>query len=384
MVELRFVFKKGNGSLLIDMKRCKRCLMPDTRPGIKFNEEGICYPCLNAERRKQTNWKYRSLKLKEIADKHRSKDGTYDCIIPASGGKDSYFQTYFMKNYLDMNPLIVRISDSYTHTKIGEENLFNMCDTFGVDLLTYNLNHKLCRKMTRIAFEEFGSPNYPIDLAIYSIPLKIAIEKDIPLVVYGENISYEYGGPSAEETYSAKDQIKNNVVRQMDDSWWIKMGIPPDDLSNISYPKPEEVDILEPIYLSYFFPWDGKKNAEFSKRFGFKTLESEWIREGFIEQYDQLDSIGYLLHPLLKYPKFGHARATDVACNWIRNGDITREEGIKLVKEHDHKIDQRIIDDFIEFTRYTYDEFYNIMDTIYNRDLFKKEDGVWKRRFEIE
>jgi len=366
------------------VKYCKKCVMNDKRPGIKFNDEGICYPCLNAEKTKTTDWDKRDVELKRLAKRYHRGDNYYDCIIPASGGKDSYFQTFVMKEYLGMNPLIVCVKDPFSHTQTGEENLYNMCDSFDVDLITYTLSPDTTRKMVRLAFENFGSPNWPIDLAIYSVPLKMALQLGIELVVYGEDISYTYGGPDAVETYSAKNQIKNNVVQPIDWKWWYSNGINKKDVEFIKYPSGKLIDELEPIYLSYFFDWNGKTNAEFAKNYGFKTLDHEWIRNGFIEQYDQIDSVGYLLHPWLKYPKFGHARATDVACNWIRNGDIKREEGIKLVNENDHKLDELIVEDFLNFTGYSYNEFYEILNKLYNRDLFEFKKNVWTKKFNLK
>jgi N-acetyl sugar amidotransferase len=352
--------------------------MPDTRPGIKFDDNGVCYPCLVAEKRKDIDWDARQQELKQLADKYRRDDGRYDCVIPASGGKDSHFQAHIMKNVLGMNPLMVCVSDSYSHTETGQHNFRNISEAFGIDVFTYNLNHTTMRKMTRIAFEEWCGPNWPVDLPIYSIPLKLAHALDIPLVVYGENIAYEYGGPYAEETYSAKDQIKNYLVKPIDWYFFFDKGITKEEVDMISYPSEEIVDKLEPIYLSYFYPWDGFKNCQIAKRYGFRSLGDEWKREGFIEDYDQVDSVGYLVHPWLKYPKFGHARATDVACYWIRNGYITREEGIKLVKEHDHILDQQVLDDFLDFTGYSDEEFWDVVERFWNRDLFEKVDEVWR------
>ena len=116
---------------------------------------------------------------------------------------------------------------------------------------------------------------------------------------------------------------------------------------------------------------------------GFKRLEN-WDRRGFIEDFDQIDSVGYLIHPWLKYPKFGHARATDVSCYWIRNGYITREKGIELVKQHDHKIDPRALADFLRFTGYTHQEFYDILNKFYNKDLFKRENHKWVLKHEVK
>ncbi len=368
------------------MKYCKKCVMPDTRPGIKFNKDGICYPCLSAEKRKNINWRERQELLRKICDKYKRKDGHYDCLIPISGGKDSHFQAYVMKNIYKMNPLLVSVSDPFTHTATGKHNLENISKAFGCDLLVFNLNHLTAKKMVKLSFENFGSPTWCIDLAIYSVPLKVAEKFNIPLVVYGENIAYEYGGPGAREVYSARDQIKNDVVKPISWDWWYDHSVLREEVEFIKYPHLKDLNKLEPIYLSYFFPWDGYKNYELAKKHGFKSLgdTKEWKREGFIEDYDQIDSMGYLVHPWLKYPKFGHARATDVSCYWIRTGRIKREEAIKLVKKHDHKLDRKAMDDFINFAGYSEEEFWKIVDKFFNRDIFKKIDGKWRLKKEIE
>jgi hypothetical protein len=219
-----------------------------------------------------------------------------------------------------------------------------------------------------------------MDLAIYVFPIRIAINYNIPLVVYGENVSYEYGGVQKEENYSAKEQIYNTVATPLDIEYWEKKGISKKDLNPLVYPTKEEIDKakLEPIYLSYFIPWDGYRNYQIAKKYGFKDITHEWKREGYIEDYDQIDTIGYLVNPWLKYPKFGFARATDVSCYWIRSGRITREEGIKFIKEHDHKLDQKVLQDFLDFTGYNHKEFWDIVEKFWNRDIFEKVDGVWR------
>jgi hypothetical protein len=216
--------------------------------------------------------------------------------------------------------------------------------------------------MMRIAFEEFGCPTWPIDRAIYTVPIKLAINMKIPLVVYGENVSWEYGGPQENEHYSAIDIISNDVAKDIDWSVWYDAGFTNDQLKCLEYPDAMEIeDIeLEPIYLSYFVPWDGRKNYEYAKSVGFK--EMSWRRNGYIEDYDQVDSIGYLTNVILKYVKYGFGRTTDVVGYWIRSGYITKTEGQKLIDENDHLLDERILRDFLKFAEYKRGEFERIVE----------------------
>jgi len=208
----------------------------------------------------------------------------------------------------------------------------------------------------------------------------MAINMRIPLVVYGENVSWEYGGVLNEETYSAKEQINNDVVRKVDFDFWRKNGINENELNMLKYPSLEECQSadLDPIFLSYFINWNGERNYQIAKKYGFRDLTHEWKREGFIEDYDQVDTIAYLFNVWMKYPKFGFARATDVVGYWIRSGKITTEEGMQLITENDHKLDQKVLHDFLDFTGYSYKECWSIIDEFYNKDIFAKVKGSWK------
>ena len=362
------------------MRYCKKCVQPDTKPGVKLDQEGICPACRHYEKRKTIDWDARWEKLEKLCDKYRRNDGYWDCLIAVSGGKDSYYQIHILKNKLGMNPLLVTANTTFSITEAGRHNFLNMGDAFGCDNITLNLNLDLARRMTRIAFEESGFGAMPMDLAIYVFPIRIAINYNIPLVFYGENVSYEYGGTQEKETYSAKEQILNTVATPIDLKYWEKRGVKRKELNALIYPTKEEIEKakLEPAYLSYFLPWDGWHNYQIAKRYGFKHIKTEWRREGYLEDYDQVDTIGYLVNAWLKYPKFGFSRATDVSNYWIRSGRITREEGIQNVKKHDHELDQRMLDDWLAFTGYTHKEFWEIVDKFYNKNIFHKVNGEWK------
>jgi hypothetical protein len=285
-----------------------------------------------------------------------------------------------MKEIMRMNPLLVNVNN-FSWTETGRLNFENMSRVFGCDIISLNINRKLAQKMLWKAFVKLGSPTWLWDLAVYVFPVRLAINYKIPLIVYGENVDVEYGGDQYEETYSAKNQITNDIVKKVDWKYWLEDGITMRDFTQVIYPSDKEIEAagLDPIYLGYFVPWDGYKNMELATQYGFRTLPwSEWKREGFIEDYDQIDAIGYLLHPWMKYPKYGHARATDIASTIIRSGKLTREKAIELVRENDHKLDPRALQDFADFVKHPVDECLEIIDSWYNRNLFKRVGDKWE------
>lgn len=362
------------------MKYCKRCLMPDTRPGITFNEEGICSACQHYDKSKEINWDKRWEELEKLTEKYRGMNGKngYDCIIAVSGGKDSHYQTYIFKEVLHMNPLLVTVEDNFPMTQAGIHNLKNISEEFSCDIISMKPNIRVQKIVMRNTFERYGKPTYFIDRYIYTYPLHMALKFGIPLIVYGENVSYTYGGADDEDTYSARKQIFNGVASGISTEEIVSYGIKEGELFFFDPPSNEDLEKLDPIYLSYFVPWNSYRNYIFAKRRGFHDLTHEWERTHHVENFDQVDSRAYLVHSWLKYPKFGHASATDYASRLLRYGLITKKEAIKLIKEHDHNLDPLAVRDFCEFLGYRESEFWSIIDRFYNRDIFEKNEfGEW-------
>ncbi len=363
------------------MKRCVKCLMPDTRPGISFNEDGVCSACQSFNNRNNIDYEDRFKQLESLCDTYRGINGPngYDCMIAVSGGKDSHMQVHVFKEILKMNPLLVTVEDNFPLTESGAHNLKNISEEFGCDLISMKPNIQLQKKIMRYTFEKYAKPTFIIDRYIYTYPLQMAVKFNTPLLVYGENINYEYGGAQSKETPSAKDQIDNGVASGIDINELLFDGTTLRDMNFFNPPDKKDLDKLNPIYLSYYFPWNSYKNYIFAKTRGFHDLSKEWRRSHHIEDYDQVDSRAYNVHPWLKYPKFGHQFATDVASRQIRYGLITREEGIELVKKHDHNLDPLCVRDFCEFLGYRESEFWAIVEKFYNPDIFKKNEmGKWE------
>ncbi|MCR4657332.1 MAG: N-acetyl sugar amidotransferase [Lachnospiraceae bacterium] len=356
------------------MKYCKRCVMPDTRPGIKFDEEGICSACRAHESKAKVNWEERFKELEKLCDKYRGMNGDgYDCMIAASGGKDSHYQTYLMKNVMKMNPILVSVEDNFPMTRAGIHNIKNISEEFGCHIISLKPDIRTQKTVMRYTFEKYGKPTWYIDRLIYTFPMLMALRFNTPLLVYGENVSLEYGGTDAEETYSARGLLNNGVASDIDfDELCELPGVDKKDLSLLKALDKEQIDKLDPMYVSYFVPWNSVANYNFAKKHGFHDLTHEWDRTQNAENFDQVDSRAYIVHPWMKYPKFGHGVATDYASRYVRYGMISREEAVKIVKERDGMLDPKCVEDFCEFLGYSESEFWAIVDSFYNEELFEK------------
>jgi N-acetyl sugar amidotransferase len=292
-----------------------------------------------------------------------------------------------MKEKLDMNPLLVMV-DNFSWTETGKKNWSNLRTEFGVDAHVMSLNPRVCKNLFKKALEKLGSPTWYFDRAIYAYSLQIAVKLRIPLVIYGEDTNYLYGGPNVEETPSALKQLNNDVVKPVPWDEWFDNDITMKNVNPAIFPTQEEIKKvqLNPTFLSYFLPWSGYNNMEFARSRGFKTLDDtgEWKRDGFLEQYDQIDTLGYLTHTWFKFPKFGHQRVTEVASLYIREGRMQRDEAVKKVLEEDWKLDKRMLHDFLDFIDYAEEDFWKIVDKFANINIVEKRDNVWRLKKDVE
>lgn len=338
------------------MQRCKKCYMPDTRPGSVF-EGGVCQACRNYAARDKVDWTQREEELRKLCDKYRRDDGYYDCLIPVSGGKDSHFLVYTIKEKMGMNPLLVTVADPFTKSKAGEHNFRNLGKTFNCDHILFNISEDVFRRATRFAFEKFLDPLRFVEAAIYTIPYKTAINYNIPLIIFGENSRYEYG-ELKEDDPSANEYVEN-MFKSIDLDIWRNNGFLEQELNPIVPPKDGHADV---IFMSYFYPWSSVSHLEIAQKRGFRDLTHEWKREGYFEDFEQIDSVAYIVHIWLKYPKFGFQRICDLASRRVREGYMELEHAKKLIDDNDHKLDQKALDDFLAFTGYSVKEFWEIVD----------------------
>jgi N-acetyl sugar amidotransferase len=359
------------------IRYCKRCIMPDTKPDLLIDVDGICNACRSFEYRKQVDWDQRKRELTDVLDHYRSKDSsTYDCIIPVSGGKDSHFQVIRMLE-MGMNPLCVTSTTDHL-TEIGRHNIENI-KKLGVDYVEISLNPQVRRRINRFTLENVGDISWTEHVTIFTIPVRVAVQFGVSLLVWGENSQNEYGGPAA--------AAENNVLTRR----WLEefgglLGLRVTDLIGqegiearhlIQYTYPTDAQLqsagVSGIFLGYYLPWDGYTNAMIAQGYGFQTYHT--TVEGSIVNYENLDNAQTGIHDYFKFLKFGFGRATDLACLHIRRGRLSRQDGLALVKRHDGKFPHTYLgvslENILSEIGMTHEQFQRVCDRFTNKKLFK-------------
>ncbi len=359
------------------LRYCTQCVMPDSKPDLKFDEQGVCSACRNFENRAEIDYAGREQELHRVLERYRSKGGTnYDCIVPVSGGKDSTYQVLQVLD-LGLNPLCVTATTDHL-TAIGRHNLDNI-KALGVDLIEVSTNPVVRRRINRLALEMVGDISWPEHAAIFTIPVRVAVQMQIPLIIWGENPQHEYGGPAA----AADD---NTLTRRWLEEFGGLLGLRVSDLVGqvgvarrdlVQYTYPSDEDLarvgVSCIFLGYYRPWDGYRNALVAQAHGFHTFPT--TVEGSLVNYENLDNAQTGIHDYFKFLKFGFGRATDIACLHVRRGRLSRREAVRLVKKHDGKFPWTYlgvpIEDVLEPLEMSVDEFVQICDRFTNKKIFR-------------
>jgi N-acetyl sugar amidotransferase len=375
-------FARSNGPTV---RYCKRCLFPETKPDLHIDEEGVCSACRFAEQKEEIDWDQREAELIEVLERYKSKDGSnYDCVIPVSGGKDSTYQVMRIKD-LGYNPLLVTWS-ACAYTEIGRQNIESM-QKIGVDHILFTPNPKVYRAMFAEAFKRVGDGCWPCHVGIFTYPVRVAINYKIPLLIYGENPQFEYGGPARKAEDSVIDrawleEFGGLLGNRIEDMLGVE-GINERDLIPYRYPSDEELREVgtTAIFLGYYQRWDARKQLESVMRIGFKVNDTVADigdvphQEGTYTNYENLDGKFVGMHDYLKFLKFGFGRATDHASIDIRNERISREEAVELVRTYEGKVPRRYLDEFLEFCGISEDELYMTLDAFTNKALFVTDEN---------
>jgi len=353
--------------------------MPDTRPETVFNEDGICDACSSADKKHEAiDWKQREEDMFELLKKYRTDGSWYDCIIPVSGGKNSCYQAWIMKNKFKMHPLCVNFMPC-DQTEVGRKNLMFLRD-LGFDIVQVQTNLQVYKKMVRIGFFKLGDCCWPEHIGIFTAPFRVAHQYKVPLLIWGENPHFEYGGPASVRGGHILDQhwLEEFQMLGYRLSDLVHDGIDMKDLKAMTYPSDDELKEVgvTGLFLGHYIKWDQLEQFQAMRKLGFHVNPDGPI-EGAYNDYENLDCkwIGGL-HDYMKYLKYGYGRATDQLCIEIRDRRMTREEAVKLVGQFEGKIPWKYAPDFFAYIGITEKEFLDNLDRFTNKKIFKcDEDG---------
>lgn len=376
-----------------EMRYCRKCLQPDTRPGILFDDGQVCFACRYEESKEKINWIERGRELRQIASnakEERKKRGiAYDCVIGVSGGKDSTFQAMYAKEKLGLHPLLVNcLPDEIT--EIGRKNLDNLSH-LGFDIISIQNNPNIAKQLARKSFLEKGNIVMASEYCLWASAYIMADKFNIPLIIQGENAALTLGTAAIQETtgnaYSvvqldtlkganANDLIANEGNLKIEDVYFYQ-------IPNIQSMKEKGI---QAIFLQYYVKeWSQVYNADFSIARGLLGRTEESLYSiGRYRRYTALDSDLQIVNQMIKYLKFGFGYATDEACYDIREGRLSREEAIWNVTEYDGKCGEEYIDRACEYLSIPKKEFWAVVDKYVNKKLFEKDkNGKWMRKFVV-
>jgi imidazoleglycerol phosphate synthase cyclase subunit len=383
----RGAFAAAQDQKIRQVRWCAHCLYPSlSATPMEYNAAGVCTGCQMAlvkNEFSQQEWSRRKTLLTEILESSRSNDGRrHDCVIGVSGGKDSYFQTHYVKNVLRFNPLLVTYYGN-NYTPAGERNLHRMAEVFDVDHIIYKPGVGLLKKLNRLGFKVMGDMNWHGHMGIATLPMKIAALHKIPVVVWGEHGYADLCGQ-----FSINDFVEwtyrnrlEHFGRGFEWNYMVGLeGIEAKDMVAYQYPPDQEMFELglRGIYLSNYVPWDGNANAALAaERYGFETGDEPFERTyRRASNLDDMHENG--AHDYLKFIKFGYGRCTDHASKDIRSGLLAREEGIARVLRYDH-VKSRDIQRWLEYVGMSEAQFDAIADTFRDPRVWWWSNG-WKKQ----
>ncbi len=388
-----------------EVKFCKKCVMSNQRPvsevefkhtidtrkrTMAIDEKGICDACRANEQKESIDWKKREEELLKLLDQYRSKDGSYDCLVPGSGGKDSAFQSHILKYKYGMNPLTVTWPP-ILYTEYGYQNWKNWIDIGGFDNLSFRRNGRVMKLLTKLAIENLLHPFQTFILGQKNLGPKLAAKFGIPLVFYGENEA-EYGNPIADNSSSLRDKsfhTFNHIdelylggvsVKELREKYNVTIS----DLKAFLPADAQELERanIQVHYLGYYLRWTPQEVYYYAvENTGFKARP--FRTQGTYSKYNSIDDMIDDLHYYTTHIKFGIGRATYDASQEIRNHHITREEGQALVKKFDGEFPDKYFNEIMDYIEMKPDDFHRLCDSFRSPHLWKQENGSWKLRHTV-
>lgn len=395
----------GKYGLPLEVKYCKKCTMSNQRPSstvefqnkpdaikraISFGDDGICDACRYAEKKKTIKWEERHKQLEELCNRFRRSDGRYDVVVPGSGGKDSVQAAHMLKYKYNMNPILITWPPAL-YTEIGRRN-FDSWLNAGFANFTYNQNKKLHRFLTKSAFLNLGHPFQPFILGQKNLAPRLSVLLDIPLVIFGENEA-EYGNAIEDNEkptrdpkyYSAELSIKDLVLGGVLAVELIeKHGFKLSDLEAYFPVNPYEIQKTgtEVHYLGYYVKWHPQETYYYSVEHT-DFMPNDHRTEGSFSKYSSLDDKIDWLHYHTTTIKFGIGRATYDSAQEVRNGDITRDEGISLIKRFDGEFPKQYIKDCCNYMDISLQDYHDAIEKFRSPHLWENNYGKWELKHPI-
>jgi N-acetyl sugar amidotransferase len=360
------------------MKYCTKCLMPDTRPRIRYNEHGVCNACVWTEEKRKINWDERKNELEQLCDKYRSRNSDhFDVIVPYSGGKNGAYIAYSLKEKFGMHPLCITIRPP-VEDPICNINIHNFL-IHGYDHIHITPNQVVGRIIDKEEFITGGRPMHSFMINVQTAIFRSAVLFNVPFVMFAEEGETEYGGDI---------KLKNKSTYDMEDSINLYLsGVNPDkyrdrfsekELYWWRFPAKEDLVKLQPAisHWSYFEDFVNYEHYLVAKeKLGLQERQERSI--GTYDNFSATDTYLIWLYFYLMYLKFGFGRTTsEVGCD-IRRGALNRKQGLALVKKFDGEYPEPFIEDYLKFYDMTKEEFDTVLDRHANRNLFVKKDGRW-------
>ena len=369
------------------MKYCTRCLYPENHPyGIIFDSDGVCSGCRVHEEKDTINWDLKFQKLKNIAlsNKERVKGRGFDCIIPVTGGGDSYFIVHTVKNVLGMNPLLVHYNHQF-NTKAGIRNLANLSTVFDCEILTTTLSPDLLKRITRASLKKYGSIYWQALAGYYTYPVQMAVKFRVPLIIWGVQPWSEQTGMFShhDEAEMTERCRKEHGLMGLSAEDFIdpEHGISRSDVQPFIYPYDNEIEAvgLRGLYLSNYIRWDSKKQHE--KMIELYGYESKEQYRTFNKYEDVHCHLSASLHDYIKFTKLGYSKVTDHASREIRLKRMTRNEGIKMVEKYSQlEPDEDNLKTFLNWADISKKDFYECINKHRDPKIwnFNSKDNKWK------
>ncbi len=362
----------------MQIKWCKKCVLPNTRPNLFIDESGICNACKNHSSKSIINWESRQEEFSKICEYAKNNSKGYDCLIPVSGGKDSTWQTAKCVE-MGLRPLALTWRPP-GRTSIGQRNLDNLI-SLGVDHIDYTIDKRVEAKFMLKSFKKFGSTALPMHLALFNIPLSLATKFNIPLIIWGENSAFEYGNKDKDDIGFTLDSdwVKTYGVTHGTTAFdWIDHDLSEKEL--IPYFGPSEKEINEfkvkAIFMGSYFSWDPEMTKNLAIKNGFEVA-TQGARTGLYDFAD-IDDEFISIHHWIKWYKFGFTRLFDNLSLEIRNGRISRDDALKKIIEIGDQTPRSDIKSFCKFASISEETLYGLAEDFRNKSIWKKKkDGTW-------